>query len=54
MVGHLVQRGIQGPFLVIAPKSTLGNWTKELDKWLPKLRVVKLVALKQEREEILK
>lgn len=46
MVGHLVQRGVKGPFLVIAPKSTLGNWMKELAKWLPSLKVVKLVAIK--------
>lgn len=54
MIGYLLQKGFKGPFLVIAPKSTLGNWTKELEKWLPSLRVVKLIAIKEEREEILR
>jgi SWI/SNF-related matrix-associated actin-dependent regulator of chromatin subfamily A member 5 len=39
---------------VIAPKSTLGNWSKEFKKWLPCCRMLKLVATKEEREEILK
>ncbi len=32
---------------------TLGNWTNEIRKWLPKKRVVKLVATKEEREDLL-
>uniref|UniRef100_A0A0G4HH50 Uncharacterized protein n=1 Tax=Chromera velia CCMP2878 TaxID=1169474 RepID=A0A0G4HH50_9ALVE len=28
-------RNIKGPFLVIAPKSTLGNWMNEIRKWCP-------------------
>jgi len=37
------------PFLIIAPKSTLGNWAKEFQKWLPCCNLVKLVATKLER-----
>ena len=42
---------IFGPHLVIAPKSTLGNWMNELKKWLPHFRAVKLLAVKEHREE---
>lgn len=44
---------INGPHLIIAPKITLGNWVRELEKWLPSCRVVKLIATKEEREPIL-
>ncbi len=54
MIAFLMERKISGPFLVIAPKSTLGNWSKELTKWMPELRVIKLIAIKEEREEIIK
>jgi len=47
-------KNILGPFLIIAPKSTLGNWFKEFQKWLPNCNVLKLVAVKDEREELLK
>ena len=45
---------IHGPFLIVGPKSTLGNWYKEFQKWLPNCRVLKLLATKDEREDILK
>ncbi|CAD8072522.1 unnamed protein product [Paramecium sonneborni] len=44
---------ISGPYLIVAPKSTLGNWMREFKKWLPCMRVVKLIAIKEERDEIL-
>jgi SWI/SNF-related matrix-associated actin-dependent regulator of chromatin subfamily A member 5 len=47
-------KNITGPFMIIAPKSTLGNWFRELGKWLPCCRVLKLVAVKEEREELIK
>jgi SNF2 family DNA or RNA helicase len=31
--------GFKGPFLVVTPASTLGNWHRELRKWAPSLRV---------------
>ena len=40
-------KNIKGPFLIIGPKVTLGNWSNEIKKWLPKKRVVKLVATKE-------
>ena len=44
---------IGGPHLVVAPKSTLGNWMREFKKWLPSCRVVKLIAVKEERDELI-
>lgn len=44
---------IKGPYLIIAPKSTLGNWDLEFKRWMPCCNVVKLIATKEERVEIL-
>jgi SWI/SNF-related matrix-associated actin-dependent regulator of chromatin subfamily A member 5 len=47
MLGFLKEfKKINGPHIVIAPKITLGNWMKELQKWLPSIRAVKLAATK--------
>ncbi|EGC28868.1 hypothetical protein DICPUDRAFT_4822, partial [Dictyostelium purpureum] len=53
LLGYLSEyKGIRGPHLIIAPKSTLSGWTKEFAKWCPFLRVVKFHGSKEEREEI--
>ena len=44
-------RGIPGPHLVIAPKSTLANWVKEVARWVPTLKTLKLLGSKDERAE---
>ena len=41
------------PHLVIAPKSTISNWMKELRGWAPRLRIVNLDPRKEVRDEIL-
>jgi len=41
-------------FLIIAPKSCIPNWMKEFKKWLPEVKVVNLIAIKEERERILR
>jgi hypothetical protein len=37
---HLAEaRGVWGPFLVVAPASTLHNWDKELSQFTPGFKV---------------
>ncbi len=53
---HAVQEyhNATGPYLVVTPKSTLNNWMKEFNKWLPSCRVVLLQGNATERNSILK
>ncbi|CAH6720963.1 ISWI chromatin-remodeling complex ATPase Isw2p [[Candida] jaroonii] len=44
---------IDGPFIVIVPKSTLDNWRREFAKWTPDVDVVVLQGNKDERNEII-
>lgn len=30
---HVRRYGIRGPFLVVVPLSTLGNWSREVETW---------------------
>lgn len=39
--------------MVVCPNTVVSNWKKELKKWLPDLRVVKLIARKEHRFEII-
>ncbi|GAB0493027.1 hypothetical protein MMPV_004299 [Pyropia vietnamensis] len=42
LLGFLRQyKNITGPHLVIVPKSTLGNWMNEFDRWCPDIRPVR-------------
>ncbi|KAJ6796105.1 putative chromatin-remodeling complex ATPase chain isoform X1 [Iris pallida] len=45
-------RGITGPHMVVAPKSTLGNWMNEIRRFCPILRAVKLLGNQDERKHI--
>jgi len=47
-------KNIHGKFLIIAPNATIGNWVREINKWFPACRAVKLKATKEEREETLR
>ena len=37
-------QNIKGYHLIICPNSVVTNWKKELDRWLPDFRSVKLIA----------
>ena len=40
LLAHLAEKyGIWGPFLVVAPASTLHNWQQEIDKFCPRFKV---------------
>ncbi|KAJ3557468.1 hypothetical protein NM688_g1461 [Phlebia brevispora] len=45
-------RDIKGPHLVVVPKSTLQNWSREFEKWTPDINTVVLTGTKEERAEI--
>jgi SWI/SNF-related matrix-associated actin-dependent regulator of chromatin subfamily A member 5 len=51
LLGYLhTYKNIQGPHLIVVPKSTLGNWDRDFGRWFPKLRVLKFHGDKVERE----
>ncbi|CAL9736893.1 ISWI chromatin-remodeling complex ATPase Isw1p [Monosporozyma servazzii] len=43
----------RGPFLVIAPKSTLNNWLREFNKWTPEVNAFILQGDKDERAQMI-
>jgi len=50
LLGYLkTYRKMDGPFLVIVPKSTVENWNQELARWCPSLRCVCLKGDKDTR-----
>ncbi|KAF2138477.1 uncharacterized protein K452DRAFT_321050 [Aplosporella prunicola CBS 121167] len=53
-VGYLrFVRGINGPHLVVVPKSTLDNWKREFAKWIPEINVLVLQGAKEERAQLI-
>ncbi|OWB71217.1 hypothetical protein B5S31_g902 [[Candida] boidinii] len=47
-------KGINGPHIVIVPKSTLENWEREFSKWTPDVNTVILTGDQTQRNEIIK
>ena len=47
-------RNITGPHICIVPKSVTNNWMRELKKWCPTLRPVRLLGSKEERARVLR
>ena len=52
LFAHLVEMGVPGPFLVIAPLSTIANWKREFNKFAPLLPVVLYHGNAKEREAL--
>lgn len=53
LLGYLHEfRGITGPHMVVAPKSTLGNWMNEIKRFCPILRAVKFLGNPDDRKYI--
>jgi len=46
-------RNIHGPHLVIAPKSTLGNWENECAKWCPEIKTLKFMGDQEQRNRLI-
>ncbi|KAK6201412.1 chromatin remodelling complex ATPase chain ISW1 [Scheffersomyces amazonensis] len=45
---------INGPHIVITPKSTLDNWAREFNHWIPDIRVLILQGDKDQRQDIIR
>lgn len=53
-LGHLrYVKNIDGPFLIVVPKSTLDNWRREFLKWTPEVSTVVLHGDKETRNHLL-
>lgn len=52
LICNLIEKGIHGPFLVIAPLSTLPNWEKEFSRFAKKIPVVVFQGYADERKTI--
>ena len=37
LIAHLVEQQIEGPFLIVAPLSTVPNWVSEFKRFAPKV-----------------
>ena len=54
MIGYLkYYKKLDGPFLVIVPKSTLQNWKNEFEKWTPDIKVVVLIGSQEQRQQMI-
>lgn len=52
LYAHLLENGVKGPFLVVAPLSTVGNWCLEFKRFAPEIDVVKYTGSKSSRQPI--
>ena len=52
LFAHLVEMGVKGPFLIIAPLSTVPNWIKEIKKFAPLLPAILYHGNARERQEL--
>ena len=51
-LAFLKEKGVHGPFLVVAPLSTLSNWIEEFAHWTPEIPTVLYHGSIPERQEI--
>ena len=49
LLAYLIEHEVKGPFLVVAPLSTVSNWCMEFEKFAPKLRILRYVGSKDQR-----
>ena len=47
-------RNINGPHMVLVPKSTLANWMQEFKRWCPTLRAVCLIGDQETRNAFIR
>ncbi len=53
MLGHMrYAANVSGPFLVVVPLSTISNWAREFEMWLPSFNVIMYIGNARAREII--
>lgn len=52
LICFFYEKGVKGPFLILAPLSTLPNWTDEFKRFAPKIPVVVLHGIKDARNQL--
>ncbi|KAL3832846.1 hypothetical protein ACJIZ3_007582 [Penstemon smallii] len=53
-LAHLKGNELHGPYLIIAPLSTLSNWMSEIERFAPSLNAIIYHGDKKERDEIIR
>ncbi|KAF3615015.1 ATP-dependent DNA helicase DDM1 [Capsicum annuum] len=51
-LSHLKGNGLDGPYLIIAPLSTLSNWLNEIERFVPSINAIIYHGNKKQRDEI--
>ncbi|XP_071805450.1 lymphocyte-specific helicase-like isoform X2 [Asterias amurensis] len=51
LFAHIIKMGVPGPFLVVAPLSTLSNWMSEFERFTPSIKVILYHGHPDEREK---
>ncbi|KAL9662247.1 hypothetical protein QQ045_027079 [Rhodiola kirilowii] len=51
-LAHLKGKGLDGPYLIIAPLSTLSNWVNEIQRFTPSINAIVYHGGKKERDEL--
>ncbi|KAG9440969.1 hypothetical protein H6P81_021134 [Aristolochia fimbriata] len=51
-LAHLKGNGLHGPYLVVAPLSTLSNWANEFSRFVPSLNTIIYHGTRNERQEL--
>ncbi|KAJ9703442.1 hypothetical protein PVL29_004988 [Vitis rotundifolia] len=51
-LAHLKGKGLDGPYLVIAPLSTLSNWANEIERFVPSINAIIYHGNRKERDQI--
>ncbi|XP_028407200.1 lymphoid-specific helicase-like [Dendronephthya gigantea] len=54
LIAHLIEKGVQGPFLVTAPLSTLPNWLSEFKRFTPDICSLIYHGIPDERAKLRK
>ena len=52
LIAFLKEMKVSGPFLIVAPLSTLSNWIDEFSRWTPTIKTILYHGSKEERSKL--